>query len=333
MAVYGLTKTENASVETEIVSGGEVSSKSMEAYSPQLETEGNSPSPNDQPAISSSEAVQLSEKPWKDPSYPESCYRPEDSDEYLEDLDREVDEWRERRGYLIDEWAYDYNEENGDYFQYHGSYGGYDEESLIELGKAGDLRALFVLYQNNQFSDEIREWARWTAVMYGATNLDAPRDHFLQAFFNATEAYEQLDEAGNPNSELLEKAKKELMRSLAWRELLALRGDPSKFFVAREFMFKQFNDNGLPFFLTDDDLELITRKAREMYDELNEKRLERGLAPFDDSVPPPLATFVERSIAREKLKRPSFKWGLAYLHESECVDFWAAYLRSKEALK
>lgn len=206
---------------------------------------------------------------------------------------RELDLWHEQRGHFS----------SGEF----NSYADYDTSSLIDIGRQGDLRALYTLVNREDVNEPDKIWASKTAAIFGDTSATAGYNSMLKL---AAAKFSLL----NGNDDQTEAAKLTIIESLAWAEFAAIRGDFSLF------------DNSL-FVLEDIDgfelsaleEELISKKARELYTNLSNEREALGLDPFDNTVPKSALRNQELLVSAEYKTKKRGVWGEHLLSQSNCV--------------
>ena len=151
-------------------------------------------------------------------------------------------------------------------------YATYNLETLEKLAEAGDLKAMTALswlYLSNE------RYGREDALEKHENNL------YRAALYGSTYAlaqYSTLAERSEPGTGAIKY--ENLIESLAWAQLAAMRGDlwPSHNSLIRAEIHK--------FEFTNEAVVQIKQRAHELYGQLERQRIEMGLGEFDNSRPP-----------------------------------------------
>ena len=190
--------------------------------------------------------------------------------------------WRRARGYFT----------QSDY----GGYATYDEDTLRELSRGGDILALD-LFATALFA--AGEDDRATAVLH------------LAAVHGSTAALTRL--AGNHQSEVWRldadqtaARRRALGRMLVYAEVAALRGD----YEGVVSGIQELDANDIRF--TPSELEAISTEAGAIYDELASERAKLGMRPFDNDTP--VLELVTKGFMLAQL-RPHTGWASAFVAE------------------
>jgi hypothetical protein len=168
-----------------------------------------------------------------------------------------VKKWEESRGYFS---ATDY--------QIYESYG---PETIRSLASNGDIKAIYALAKlqaldgadKNQIISTYLEAATLgsTQALILASGIARTKRHFVQF--------------DGPDGDTL--FKKEMLESLSLSHVALMRGDKAAL--------GKINETKVNLNLTQDDEIYIEKRSREIYNELEAKRLALGLGPFDNSIP------------------------------------------------
>lgn len=169
-------------------------------------------------------------------------------------------------------WSVERNHIVGDRQQLLDTYHNYGLDALKELGEQGDLVALAAIALNSKNSIEIQDWAARTAAIYGGTG------NALQHIPSSRK--------GRAASLLLrgqtDEAKKVFLEGMAWDEFMVLRGDTTSLettpFLLSLEAYKDLE-------IKPADEEWVSARARSIYAELNNERIQKGLGEFDNTVP------------------------------------------------
>ncbi len=176
---------------------------------------------------------------------------------------REVIDWTIARGYIgID------NPEDGELPFIDSDYNRYSLETLIELAKNGDAYANLmigkILVSTNKNEAAIPYLYEDSINGYTSSMFELGDVYYHK--FTQSETF-PID-----NSYLLE--------SLAWYEAAHLMGDPT--FIETD---SHINHENEEFRISENDYTEIHTRAKNIYNEIQEKRLDRGMEPFDNSTP------------------------------------------------
>lgn len=191
-------------------------------------------------------------------------------------------------------------------------YESYGEETLKELARTGDLTALEVLSDSSD--KEVRMSAAREAAIYGSTGtaiMPIVVDFEIRA--------RQLKKEGKPKE-----AKNMLLKSFAWQEYAALRGD----YTHVKGTVHRLQKGNTVMEVKPEDHEKISAMANEIYSDLNEERLSRGLPPFDEDQPKVVENLNSLLVASLKIDGWD-GWGAHLPAKGECVEQNIKYLTSK----
>lgn len=189
----------------------------------------------------------------------------------------ELNEWRFARGYLSPDAEKEQN-----------VYNSYAEDALRVLAKDGDITALHVLADRYGDLDYIRS--------HGIDVLSVAkiRDGFLTeaAIRGSTRALMEIslqyESEYASKAESLEEKKAVEIEKLAIRKVAYLRGDPESYLSGLKISKSVYGVD-----IGGDEKERIDIRAKEIYEQLQEKRKSLGLDSFDNSVPGVVKNFYE----------------------------------------
>lgn len=158
----------------------------------------------------------------------------------------------------------------------------YDTDTLKAMADNGDIRAMqeivYQLIHNGSNSEKYAENpGKW---------LDEHRKYVTMAIIHGDRELLSMGEdifVDQPEPD--QGAKEALLSSLAYSEFMAIRGNTdSKYTYARDAIHAYTEKHG-PLLLTDNDKSTIYLRAEKIYQDVENKRLQAGLPPFDNSIP------------------------------------------------
>ena len=199
-------------------------------------------------------------------------------------------------------------DERGHFSGGYNNYFNYTTEDLRALGEAGDQIALYTLVNRPDIDTQTKLWAGKISAIYGGTGLVTMenslyheiRYHHLMAENREDEAQAALTEA------------------LAWAEFAAMRRDNIVLRVKIRWIDRMIKSGELnPKHINAD---ATTRRAQEIYDEIEAIRIEKGLGKFDNTVPTAVARGNDWNAARMIVYGINVGWGNQYLPDNPCVQ-------------
>lgn len=159
----------------------------------------------------------------------------------------------------------------------HNDYKNYDIETLRKLSASGDIRAMHLLADKAESISE-SNGILFNAAIYGSTGALSQIGLSLETEFDI----------GNKSAE---ERKPYVMESLAYYEAAQLRGDWWGNIQAGDSLLKRY-----PTDLSAFDKNEIQKRAKEIYDDLQQRRNQLGLGDFDNSVPDEVIKFYEEMV-------------------------------------
>lgn len=171
-------------------------------------------------------------------------------------------------------------------------YSSYEESVLIELADQGDLMAVKQLHHRiqqelieapqptgSEMTAEYMQWQQQTvdkmdkyvyeAILLGDRELLGHGARLFQTYLGAGTGTD---------------ARARALDSLAFYEFANMRGDVLLGQVGPEGAIRHFERTHGPLQLSDSEKAAVQSRARQIYDELENKRIELGLEPFDNTV-------------------------------------------------
>ncbi len=190
--------------------------------------------------------------------------------------------WKEARGYFT---ADDYNQ-----------YASYDDQTLWELGNQGDLKALHMLADSFKESGRVEDTNQILgfASIHGSTKALTRLATISQVQSWRTEANEK-DKINN------------IKNMLAFAEAAAMRGDLSGIWAG----LMELQNNAIN--LSVDDISDASAIARQIYDDLQNRRSALGLDLFDNSSDP--LTDFQMDYMISALPNPN-GWATSYINSA-----------------
>ncbi len=76
-----------------------------------------------------------------------------------------------------------------------------------------------------------------------------------------------------------------VLNIMSYHEFMALRGSAADKYDQQIMFYDTYRHLGLPTGLSDDDKNIVRERAKKFYDQMEQKRIELGLGPFDNSIP------------------------------------------------
>ena len=199
-------------------------------------------------------------------------------------------------------------------------YRGYDKETLTDLGKEGDLRALTALFDKKDATDDEKYWAGYTAAIYGGTYLpDMLGNKLIADAFVET-----------LNTKFLADNKSKYIDGLAWSYFSAMRGD----LIGWQQTMIDFEKFGRVHFptgtLENEDMERVRQKAQEYYQAIIAEREKRNLGAFD-KLPPNVATVLtSEMLAEDVAMGNSDLWPEEFIpKDNKCFNRVVAWIENK----
>jgi hypothetical protein len=215
--------------------------------------------------------------------------------------------------YEYEQWATARNHIGEDRAEQVNRYNDYQPETLKLLAEQGDLLALSAIVLNPNTDHKERNWAARMAAIYGGTG--SAMSHFSTSLKGKS--------AIQMSTGKKIEAKKNFLESVAWDEFSVLRGD---LLLLDVIPFTLSLDSMSEMKITKEDEKLISQRAKEIYAELTQERLSRGLGEFDNSIPRVVA-IESVAVAAYNIKRNSGDhWYSKYFPTSRCVK---RYLEGK----
>lgn len=163
-------------------------------------------------------------------------------------------------------------------------YGSYDDSTLEELIKNGDVKAMKVLalrYLNKEDRDEkvIGNMEKYDQLMSKAI-LYGDR----QSLPSLPELSKEINRLHSP--QLTEEEKLDVVLNiLSYHEFMAMRGSAATKYDEQITFFAAYKHLGLPSSFSDEQKSIIRERGKKFYDQMEQKRIELGLGPFDNSIP------------------------------------------------
>lgn len=178
-------------------------------------------------------------------------------------LELEVKNWLSSRGYV------EMTMVDGKFQEVPSDYNSYNEDTLKSLADSGD-RIAQMYYSEKQMSKgdflKAEEYA-YLAVENGFTK---PIKDLVAV--NIAKAMQELKQGND------EFAKKAYIDAMAWKEVVNVRKDPW-------LNLEGYNVYSNKFEIAESDKQLIKERSIELYNQLKEGRLKKGLGEFDNSIP------------------------------------------------
>ena len=206
---------------------------------------------------------------------------------------REFDKFANERGHF-----------SGDY----NNYIDYTVEDLRELGETGDQIALYTLVNKPGIDTATKLWAGKTSSIFGGTGMVT-----MEQILYHKIRYRHL----MAESREIE-AKGALNEALAWTEFTAMRGDFILLDTEIRAMTRSIKQGDVK--VEHIDPEASTRRAQEIYAELEAIRIEKGLGKFDNTLPKAAARGYDWSAAEMTVSGLNVGWGTQYLPDNPCVQ-------------
>lgn len=169
----------------------------------------------------------------------------------------EVRKWRESRGW------YDTSQENQD------DYKSYSRDMLEQLAYTGDLKALHLL--SKEMLEPEKKVLLSKAIMYGSTYAIVAMKYVEMPAYNLTGQWPADEER-----------KKDVINAAVYPALAKMRGEVDD---NPEHEFPELEEKYSVRF-TEEDRQLIQKKAEKLYADLENQREQLGLGKFDNTVPP-----------------------------------------------
>ncbi len=177
---------------------------------------------------------------------------------------QEIVDWTIARGYI----EHDNPGESDPRFKRDSDYNTYSAETLIELAKSGDAYANLIistqLVKADKYEAAIPYLYEDSINGYSSSMYKLGTAYFIK--FLARETF--------PDD------KPALVESLAWAEAAKLRGDP-----IGDSANRYLDHEREEFIISENEYNEILTRAQNIYNEIQEKRLNRGKGLFDNSAP------------------------------------------------
>ncbi|MBU2884796.1 hypothetical protein KO507_03340 [Gilvimarinus agarilyticus] len=121
----------------------------------------------------------------------------------------------------------------------------------------------------------------------------------------------------------LDSAKDIWLNSLAWQEYAAMRGD----YIHVKGTVARLMKGRTVMALAPGDENIISARAKTIYDNLNKERVKRRLPRFEDN-PPKIVDSINNLIVASMRSRGWSGWGSQFVADSDCVQKNILYLSS-----
>ncbi len=167
-------------------------------------------------------------------------------------------------------------------------YGSYSDSLLEELIKNGDVKAMKVLAlrilvssENERGLDKISDNMKKYSELMGKAILHGDR----QSLPDLPELSKEKSRFLSP--QLTEEERRDaLLNILSYHEFMALRGSTAAKYDEQITLFAVYKQMGLaPTGFSDAEKNIIRERGQKFYDQMEQKRMELGLGPFDNSIP------------------------------------------------
>lgn len=166
--------------------------------------------------------------------------------------------------------------------EYHGifpseqrqTYESYDEVTLLELVRQGDLLAMYVLeklYLDNELEYEKAMEMIDLGIIYGSSYAFISKGQMVPHKTYVQKALK---------NEPIDYERDGIIEEMAYYQAALNRGNPFAIMVGESFI----DSYHLTF--TDEQIQKILKRSNELYNAAEEKREQLGLDPFDNSMPP-----------------------------------------------
>jgi len=186
-------------------------------------------------------------------------------------------------------------------------YNDYQPQTLKLLAEQGDLLALTALVLNPNTPEDRRNWAARQAAVYGGTG--SAMSHISTSLKGKS--------AMQMSQNKKEDAKKSFLESVAWDEFAIMRGDR---LLLDTIPFTLSLDGMHEMEITKEDETWISNRAHQIYAELTQERILKGLGDFDNSIPKVVKIESVAAAAYNIGKNSQNSWYSKYFPSSECVE-------------
>ncbi|MDO6746172.1 hypothetical protein [Gilvimarinus sp. 1_MG-2023] len=219
------------------------------------------------------------------------------TEEASEKAKEDHDSWLKDHGYIMEN---------------KNAYSSYSQDTLEQLMNQGDTTAMAVLATSG--ADDIKLQAAYESAVYGSTG---------PSLLPIMLAYEAKARAFKESGQL-DKAKEMYLRSLAWHQFTALRGD----YMHIEGTVYRLRKGRAVTDVDASDYDEIERIAANIYKKLNDERVKRRLKPFNDSAPKVVENLNNLALASMAAKGWD-GWGSHLVSHNECIKKNVMYLSSR----
>ena len=314
LAVFGLLNCEGQKTQPEL----SASFVTPEAKKPPKKAKKMSPAVKDGTPI---KAVSEDAWAWGAKSYEDDwCHIDELDDEGLKRFEEAIREHQFKQGYFYTETALVPIVSSDLAAVDFEDYRGYDKETLTDLGKEGDLRALTALFDKKEASSDEKHWAAMTAAIYGGTYL--PDMLGMEILVNAF--------SETLNSDFKIENKQKYIESLAWSYFSMLRGNLDVWpetMIHFEKLGRQYFPEGK---LNKKDMQSVRLKAFEIYEEVTRERENLHLGEFHKLPPPVASAWTALALAEDVAMGNSDLWPEEFIpKDNKCFNRVVAWIENK----
>jgi hypothetical protein len=212
---------------------------------------------------------------------------------------------------------FDFLEQRG-LFEVDITYDSYDIATLKDLGSNGDRRALFYLYSRPNVTEDVKAWAINQSFLNGDTVIAKALSEDLINMAIANNV-----DNGDPM-----KTRNLFLRGVTIA-VFGDRRDPENLVAITLDNLLQNSAVDLnkgEFRLHKSDFLMVQQNAQLMHSDLDQKRMELGLAPLENKVPPLHQYFKNKEMAKLLNKYGSLQWLEEIIPQRECVYTIQQYL-------